>query len=182
MEAEIVAPPKHQETEHEGTGGFAIVVPMRCRLLAAAAVLLLPLAARAQFYDLDGAYRCITAAKDACEKSAPAGAAPLAQKPGAVPPSLNDAIERVKHGAATEPDIALIEERAGSEDPHAVEVLAWCKLNGIAMSPDPVAAYLLYGDAARLGVANAKANQRAIFEMRLSSDERQQVLLKENAR
>jgi TPR repeat protein len=147
---------------------------------AAVAMLLPPLAARAQFYDLDGAYRCIAAAKDACTENEAAAPAPKQTK--AVPPSMNEAIARVKERRPTPADIALIEARAKAQDPRAVEVLAWCKLNGIGMPPDAVAAFFLYGDAARLGVPRASDNQRAIFETRLTSDERQRVLVKGDAR
>ena len=159
---------------------------MRWLLLAALPVLM-PLAAEAQFYDLDGAYRCVT--KDACDAVSPAtqpAPAPLARteapKPEPAAPSLAEAIEHVKHRAPSAADIALITARAQAQEPRAVEVLAWCKLNGLGMSPDPVAAYLLYGEAARLGVATARQNQQAIYETRLDSAERQQVLLKDNTR
>ena len=75
-----------------------------------------------------------------------------------------------------------VEQRADAKDPRAIEVLAWCTLNGIGMKPDPLAAFWLYREAAALGVVNAAKNQVAIFETRLTSAERQQVLLKENAR
>jgi len=63
----------------------------------------------------------------------------------------------------------------------AVEVLGWCKLGGIGTTADVVAAYWLYREAADLGVPNARKNQVAIYETRLTPEQRQQVLLKENA-
>lgn len=141
--------------------------------------------ARAQFYDLDGAYHCVTTPDAACGER-------LGNRPPPPPPpketldgpsaaaSLADAIVRLKKGAATGADIRLIEARAGAKDPHAVEALAWCRLNGIGMVPDAVGAYWLYREAADLGVANARKNQIAIYETRLSSAERHQVLLREN--
>jgi TPR repeat protein len=157
---------------------------MRWVLALAVVAALVPPAARAQFYDLDGAYRCVTAADQACGKddAGRAAAAQQAEKKSDAAPVLADAIERVKRRAATEGDIALIERRAAAKDPRAVEVLAWCKLNGIGMKPDALAAFWLYREAAGLGVANAGRNQLAIFETRLTSAERQQVLMKENAR
>jgi TPR repeat protein len=157
---------------------------MRSLLVLVVAAALAPLSARAQFYDLDGAYRCVTAPDQACGKDAPggAGAPHEAEKKPAPPPSLAEAIERVKRRAPSEGDIALLEQHAAAKDARAIEVLAWCKLNGIGMKPDALAAFWLYRDAAGLGVANARKNQVAIYETRLTSAERQQVLLKENAR
>jgi TPR repeat protein len=155
-------------------------------MLALALVVAAP-AAQAQFYDLDGAYHCVTAPDQACGAGETAHPAPTQQqqadkKPPPPPPSLAEAIDRVKRRAATEADIALLDERAEAKDPRAIEVLAWCKLNGIGMKPDALAAFWLYHDAAALGVANAGKNEIAIYEDRLSSAERQEVLVKENAR
>ena len=142
--------------------------------------------AQAQFYDLEGAYRCVTTPDAACT-------ARLGDRPPPPPPVANealdgptaaanvaDAIVRLKQGKATGADIRLIAARADAKDPHAVEALAWCRLNGIGMAPDAVGAYWLYREAADLGVANARKNQIAIFETRLNSAERQTVLLREN--
>ena len=149
-----------------------------------AVFLLVPGLARAQFYDLDGAYRCVTAPDAGC-------AGRLGASPTPPPPSkseiaasaaidMGDAIARVKRGRASAADIALIEARAAAKDARAVEVLAWCKLNGIGVPADAAGAYWLYREAAGMGIANARQNQIAIFETRLSSEQRQQVLLKEN--
>jgi hypothetical protein len=153
-------------------------------MLALALVVAAP-AAQAQFYDLDGAYHCVTAPDKACGAGETAHPAPTQQQQAdkkAPPPSLAEAIDRVKRRAATAADIALLEERAEAKDPRAIEVLAWCKLNGIGMKPDALAAFWLYHGAAALGVANAGKNEIAIYEDRLTSAERQEVLVKENAR
>lgn len=156
---------------------------MRALLALVALVAVAAPAARAQFYDLDGAYRCVTAPDQACDKGeAGRAAAPQAAEKKPSPPSLADAIERVKRRAASAGDIDLLEHHAAAKDPRAIEVLAWCKLNGIGMKPDALAAFWLYREAAGLGVANASKNQVAIYETRLTSAQRQQVLLKENAR
>ena len=144
-----------------------------------------PEAARAQFFDLDGVYRCVTAPDPACAAppaGRPAAPAPVAKDAAGAQAAagMGDAIARVKQGAASADDIRLIEARAAAKDPRAVEVLAWCKLNGIGMAADAVGAYWLYREAAGLGIANARANQIAIYETRLSSEQRHQVLLKEN--
>ncbi len=137
--------------------------------------------ARAQFYDLDGAYQCVTAPNAGCndrltepEKSA------LPPTPKAEAPRLEDVIARVKKHTASAADIHLLESAVAAKDTRAVEVLAWCKLNGIAMPADPMSAYWLYGEAASLGVTNARKNQLAIYKTRLTSEQRQQVLVKES--
>ena len=144
---------------------------------------LLPGAAHAQFYDLDGAYHCVTAPDAACTTrldNRPAPPAPVAQDEPTAAASLVDAVARLKKGRATGADIRLIEARAGAKDPHAVETLAWCRLNGIGMAPDAIGAYWLYREAADLGIPGARKNQIAIYETRLNSAERHQVLLREN--
>ena len=154
-------------------------------MLALAVAVAAP-AAQAQFYDLDGAYHCVTAPDQGVRRGrdrasrARAARSRRTRKPPP-PPSLAEAIDRVKRRAATAADIALLEQRAEAKDPRAIEVLAWCKLNGIGMKPDALAAFWLYHDAAALGVANAGKNEIAIYEDRLTSAERQQVLVKENA-
>lgn len=160
---------------------------LRSGLLAFALLLVFPAAARAQFYDLDGTYRCVTAPDAACAERFGGPTAPSAPvaKESAAPnpaPSFDNAIARVRQRAATTDDMRVIEAHAADKDPRALEVLAWCRLNGIGMPADPLAAYWLYRDAAGLGVANARKNQVAIFESRLTSEQRQQVLLKENER
>jgi len=171
-------------------GASVILASMRWRLAAMIfAVMLAPWGAGAQFYDLDGAYHCVTAPDQACDKEAPGAPGRPAQAPQSSakdkdeppPPTFGEIIERVKRRAATEADIRLLEQRAEAKDPRGIEVLAWCKLNGIGTAADVVAAYRLYRAAAALGVANAKTNETAIYESRLTSAQRQQVL-KENAR
>lgn len=151
---------------------------VRFLALLAALALLAPLPAVAQFYDLDGAYRCLTKPDAGCEKD-------LKDQPGPAPaapssPTLEQIIAKVRNKTAGPADIAFLEKRAEAKDPRAVEVLAWCRLNGIGGAPDPVAAYWLYSQAAALGVANARQNQIAVFETRLTPAQRQQVLNREN--
>lgn len=163
-----------------------MIAAMRCRATAILLVnlLLTPAVARAQFYDLDGAYRCLTKPDAACqqaEREQPPPPAPPkpAHKSG---PTLDDVIAHVREKAVTAADVRVLEKRVEAKDRQAVEVLAWCKLNGIGMPADAVAAYWLYGEAADLGVAHARQNQITIYETRLTPDQRQQVLLRQNAR
>lgn len=160
---------------------------MRTFILAAWLAALAAYPACAQFYDLDGTYRCVTSPDDSCAKAeeappAPASALPAAKEKAKDAPSFAETIEHVKKRAPTEADMRLLAARVEAKDPRAVEVMAWCKLNGIGTTPDPLGAYWLYREAAGLGVANAKRNETAIFERRLTSAERQEVLTKENAR
>jgi TPR repeat protein len=152
----------------------------RLLILVAALTLMAP-AARAQFYDLDGAYRCLTAPSAACEQDLRDQPRPDA-KPPPSEPTLAQVIAKVRDKTAGPREIELLTKRAAANDPRAVEVLAWCKLNAIGTSADPVAAYWLYRQAAALGVANARRNQIAIYEKLLTPEERQQVLTRENAR
>ncbi len=137
--------------------------------------------AHAQFYDLDGAYRCITAPDAACEKELRDRPPPPPPPPPAGP-SLDEAIAKVRDKTAGPAQIALLERHAAAKEPRAIEVLAWCRLNGIGGAPDALAAYWLYREAATLGVANARRNQIAIYETRLTPEERQAVLMRENTR
>lgn len=155
----------------------AMVARFLAGLVALAA--LVPLPALAQFYDLDGAYRCLTQPDAACEKDLSDAPKPAPAAPSG--PSLAQVIARVRAKTAGPADIAFLEKRVQANDPRAVEVLAWCRLNGIGGAPDPVAAYWLYRRAASLGVVNARQNQIAVFETRLTPEQRQQVLNRENA-
>jgi len=136
--------------------------------------------ARAQFYDLDGAYRCLTQPTEACEKD-------LKDQPRPAPPApaeastLDKVIAKVRDKSAGPAEIDFLEKHAAANEPRATEVLAWCRLNGLGTKADPVAAYWLYRQAAKLGVANARRNQIAVYENRLTPEERQQVLVQENA-
>ena len=110
--------------------------------------------ANAQFYDLDGAYRCLKTPDPACEKNLQDQ--PNPPTPSAPPPKPNE--------------------------PSFPQVLAWCRLNGIGGARDPVAAYWLYRQAAGLEVPHARENQIAIFERQLTPEQRQDVLTGENKR
>ena len=137
-------------------------------------------AARAQFYDLDGTYHCLTAPDAACKKSLEPPP-PLPPPPPATP-SVAEVIDHIRAQKVTAADIAVLEQRAAAKEPRAVEALAWCKLNGIGMAADPVEAYLLYGEAASLGVPGAKSNQAAVFETRLNQEQRQLALMRAQSR
>jgi len=149
-------------------------------LLCAALILLPPSAAPAQFYDLDGAYRCLTTPDAACEKDLRDQPRPPPPPPGA--PTLEQVIAKVRANSLGPREIDFLEKRAAANDPRAVEVLAWCKLNGIGMPADPLAAFWLYQQAAGLGVVNARQNQIAIYENRLTPDQRHEVLLREQSK
>jgi TPR repeat protein len=139
--------------------------------------------AAAQFYDLDGAYHCLTQPNAACqERQREQPVPPPSPDPSTVLPTLDDAIAHVRAKTATGRDLAVLESHAAAKEPRAIEVLAWCKLSGIGGSPDMVAAYRLYGEAADLGVANARKNQIAIYETRLTPEQRQSVLLPQTGR
>ncbi len=89
-------------------------------------------------------------------------------------------IARVKKRAPTAADIRLIEQHAAAKDPRAVEVLAWCKLTGIGMAADLVDAYWLYARGGRSRRRQrAQEPDRDLSRRRLTSEQRQQVLIKE---
>jgi TPR repeat protein len=141
---------------------------------------LAPIAAWAQFYDLDGVYRCLTVPDTACEERLRDQPAPPAPAPPPAP-TLEQVIAKVKDKSAGPGEMAILEKYATANEPRAVEVLAWCKLNGIGAAADPEAAYWLYRQAAALGVANALKNQIAVYKTRLTPEQRHHVLMRENA-
>lgn len=136
--------------------------------------------AHAQFYDLDGVYHCVTAPSAKC-KNAQKPLPPFKPPPPPAP-TMDELIGQIRARTITAKGIALLEKRAVAKEPRAVEALGWCKLNGIGMPADPVEAYFLYGEAARLGIPNAKKNQTAIFETRLTQKQRQLVLMREQTK
>lgn len=89
---------------------------------------------------------------------------------------------RLRAGKPASGDLADLRARAKAGEPRALEMLAWCEMAGIGTPRDPVHAYLLYGEAAKAGAADARATQRFIFRSRLTQDQRQQVLEIENGR
>jgi TPR repeat protein len=133
--------------------------------------------AQAQFYDLDGAYRCLMTPDESCKKAETP--LPPVPPPQAAPPTIEEAIGNIRAQAVTAADIAVIEKEGAAKQPRAVEALAWCKLNGIGMEANVVEAFTLYGEAAQLGIPTAQANQTAIFETVLSPEQRQFVLMRE---
>jgi TPR repeat protein len=140
---------------------------------------LVPSVARAQFYDLDGVYRCVTAPDTpACKVGGNPPPPPLPPAPPA-PPSVDQIIARISAQTVSADDMKLLAAKAAAKEPRAVEALAWCALNGIGMAADPVTAFVLYGQAGQLGIPTANANQAAIFESRLTPEQRQQVLLRQ---
>jgi len=137
----------------------------------------MPLPARAQFYDLDGAYHCLTTSDASCKQAS--NPMKPAQRPSPATPTVEEVIARIRTNKVSLTDIEVLEKRTAAHEPRAVEALAWCKLNGIGVAADPVAAYFLYAEAAQLGIPTAKANQQAIFETRLDSAQRNAVLMRE---
>jgi hypothetical protein len=139
--------------------------------------------AAAQFYDLDGAYHCLTQPSAACEAGLKEHPAPpaLPPDPNAGVRTLDEVIAHVRTKEVTGHDLEILEHAAASKDARAIEVLAWCRLNGIGGAADAIAAYRLYGAAADLGVPNARKNQIAIYESRLTPEQRQEVLLPQHA-
>jgi TPR repeat protein len=132
--------------------------------------------AQAQFYDLDGTYHCLTKTDAACAAAGNAvpGAPPAPPPAG---PTIDQVIAHIKAQKVSAEDMKLLEGHAANHEPRAVEALAWCRLNGIGGKPDALEAFFLYGEAARLGVPNAQANQTSIFESRLSQQQRQDALM-----
>jgi TPR repeat protein len=163
---------------------FAIIAAMRVTGSIAVFLLLAATAAHAQFYDLDGAYRCLKTPDAQCEKDLAdqptQGPPPPPPKP--VAPDVGAAIAHVRDKTVGAKDIQTLTHSAEANDPRAVEVLAWCKLNGLGTARDPVAAYWLYRQAAALNVPHARENQIAVFEKQLTPEQRQQVLTEENSR
>jgi len=149
----------------------------------------LPESASAQFYNLDGTYSCVTNPSPGCAerlKDGPPLTAPVAppvpdsEKPP--PPTVAGVMAKVRDNKVGPGDIAFLEARAKAADPAAVDLLAWCRLYGIGVPKDPVAAYWLYRQAAGLGMVKARENQIAIYEKYLTGEQRQQILMDEQAR
>ena len=163
---------------------FAMMQAMRHCLAGPIAVILLMTAAPAwaQFYDLDGAFRCLRTPDAQCESDLAnrptQGPPPPPPKPST--PGVGDAIAHVRNKTIGPKDIETLTQAAAANDSRAVEVLAWCKLNGLGTPRDPVAAYWLYRQAAALNVPHARENQIAVFEKQFTAEQRQQVLTDEN--
>ena len=159
--------------------GSLTLRPVFGMLVAAALVGLAASRAQAQYYDLDGAYRCLTVPNATC-KTAEQPPPPLPPLPPATP-TVAEAIGHIQEQRVTAEDIDALTKRAAAKEARAVEALGWCELNGIGVASDPVAAFFLYGEAADLGIPTARSNQITIFETRLSPEQRQLVLMRVQA-
>jgi hypothetical protein len=168
-----------------------------------AALVLSPQRALADFYSVEGRFQCLEKAGAVCFDAAvprpflltdppppppvappatvltpppaPAPKPAAALRPAPIDPVLAIAhrIEQEKPAAG---DLASLRRAADAGDTRALELLAWCALNGIGMPRDAMAAYRLYGEAAKAGVPHAGENQRLVFERSLTSDEREALL------
>jgi hypothetical protein len=167
--------------------------------------------ALADLYDLEGRYQCLEKPDAVCYDATPSAAPaspdppPPAAQPAAPPPVAEapppkirkgkppppepkpidpmDAIAaRVQAGKLAPDDLATLRTRAKASDRRAVEMLAWCAFAGIGGAPDPVQAYILYGQAADAGSPTARKNQVAIFKGSMTAEQRQRVLDFENSR
>jgi TPR repeat protein len=167
---------------------------------AAAAAAISP--AQAYFYKLDGRFECLEGPNPVCgdattspapkpQTSVPMIVAPMAPSSPATiavqsspnpPPGDPFAAmaSRIRTGHPSTSDIATLIEDAKSGNPRAIELLAWCELSGLGLKRDPVEAYILYGVANAAAVPHAGDNQAVIYEMDLTSEQRQQVLDLEN--
>ena len=172
---------------------------------AAAALLAQLSPAHAEFFSLNGRFQCLDSGTAAvCGDARPvaeprpapvvgqtqfvatvpvAPAAPSATPVTAPAAAVARAIDplqvvaaRVQARRPSSNDLAWLTQAARDGHVHAIELLAWCKLNAIGMARDPVEAFLLYGAAGSAALPNARENQRLIFERDLDSEQRQQVL------
>jgi TPR repeat protein len=179
--------------------------------LTGTALLAAPGAARAQLFKLQDVAECLDHPeseicrerfKQASPPAAPVAVAPAPAPeppPSGAPPkpeakptpakaanaaagSLDEILARIKAGKASGPDLDRLESFAEHGEPRAVEVLAWCYLNGKGRPADAMRAYWLYGRAAELKVPNARKNQVVVFEEKLTTEQRNEVLLRENTR
>ena len=134
--------------------------------------------ARAQFYSLDGTYRCVMTADPACSAEANLPPPREPRRPVYSGPTMDSVIAAIRARKPSPGDMQMLEAHVEQGEPRAIEALAWCKLNGVGLPADPKDAFFLYGAAAQLGVPNAKDNQIAIFESRLTQQQRQDVLIR----
>lgn len=133
--------------------------------------------ARAQFYDLDGTYHCVTQADPACAAETSLPPPSPSRQVVQSGPTVESVFAAIRARALSAADMQLLEAHAQEKEPRSLEALAWCMLNGIGWQTDPIAAYLLYGAAAALGVPKASTNQIAIFETRMTQQQRQDLLV-----
>jgi len=175
----------------------------RRRILAAASAIPMlafagTLPAAAQFYSLEGRFQCLDKPGSVCfDAASDAPVAPVeaarrlvpivaAPEPHRAPPPAKPAphpqdplaaiIARMKAGQPAAGDVGVLQSHARQGDVRALEILAWADLKGVGVERDPTRAYLLYGMAARLGVANAKRNQAIVYETMMNSEQRQRAL------
>ncbi|HUZ74441.1 MAG TPA: hypothetical protein VMU87_15765 [Stellaceae bacterium] len=178
---------------------------LRSLTAALALALAIASPAQADFYSLAGRFQCLDKPGAVCYDATPSLEPPLpAQRPTPPLPKPPDVTQaraapppetvvappapprpldpilaiaaRIKADRPDPGDLDMLRRAAALGDPRAIELLAWCALRGIGTSPDAVAAYFLYGEAAAAAVPHARENQTAVYERALTPDERQHVL------
>jgi hypothetical protein len=165
--------------------------------------------AHADLYKLDGQFQCLEQPDAICHDATPmpaqrpvVKAAPAAARSERTPPTIATATiaapvaapakaeapgdpifaiaGRIQAGRPAAGDLPALRSYAKSGHGSAIELLAWCALNGIGTRSDPVEAYLLYGAAASADVRGARQNQSVIYARELTSRQRQKVAEVEN--
>lgn len=175
-------------------------------VLAVSAWCALASPAAAQFYSIEGRFECLNDPKAVCfdatndgplakpiaraapsagmlihpPPARPASQASAAPRPAEPADPLREIARRLETGRPAAGDPAALRRLAEAGDKRALELLAWCNLRGLGVARDPLQAYLLYGVAADIGVADARRNQAIIYETDLTPEQRHRVLLMEN--
>lgn len=89
-------------------------------------------------------------------------------------PSWQESIEAVAQNNPSPFHISIINERAKTHDPQAIELVAWILANGIGVKKNNISAFIMYSKAHQLGVETAKNNALLVYK-KMSSQERQQI-------
>src|SRR5215467_10612618 len=94
--------------------------------------------AHAQFYDLGGAYHCVTQSDPVCTAEAKLPPLPPPPQPAVRGPTVESVFGAIRAHKLSPADMQLLEVHAQEREPRSLEALAWCKLNGIGWPADPI--------------------------------------------
>ena len=141
--------------EQDGAGCAMMAGMKHGRWFLLALLALLPSTALAQFYDLDGAYHCLTTPDTACEKD-------LRDQPRPAPPpkttTLDEVIAKVRAKELGPHEAAILEKRAAANDPAPSR--CWPGASSTASACRPTRSAPSGSTARRPSSASADARQR----------------------
>ena len=85
------------------------------------------------------------------------------------------AIEAIKSKKFTAKDLKILDKHVEQKDPKAIEIKAWMLAKGHGIKQDLISSFLLYREAEKLGVQDAKKNAAQVYRA-MSREQRENLI------